>query len=639
MSHSSSIFPSIHKRLASLHRGGILICDPQRLDGFLKGTSRYRDLSSLFDGSKVNDLFIEGIAAALPDYSADEYIVVVRHRDSPTYISDTLGSSFSEGWILGTASGSLALCSFDSLLFWNPDNEEDGLVDEEDDLIRYVSFTVPPGWYRVAILAGKHSGYEDDGDTEWPTIEFVMTPTSERPLFSEINHKHNPSSTDSDLIQITPYEIPKKQLLEPFIDKELLRNVLSRFTQNAFGSFIRGLFNVGRQSCELFESLEGAGEGVYCQPILDSYGESLHRAYILHYLPLGLFRHPHLAQLIDEPTLVPRLENIRDIYKNACGHWGMVSPYLTAAVKLQSLGFLLNLSGIQRDQYEDEIFPQYGQLLEKVGLHTPTMLVGSYDSFIDLNVSGVDKALKNFLISNSECISIQLGSEHRRVSRFTAENSFLSGVLKSNKCPYEPLFENVLKANEHILDEFESLLQKDVREAELEKFLVAHYKDIFGNKYDRIETQIWLRFPELDIAGRDRRLDIFMRNSLSNDWELFEVKKVIPLTRNYRDIPVIASEITYAVQQLKNYSRNLLQYSVRERLARDGIEYFVPTLHLVAGRTPQISHEQWRWLLSSQDKDVRITTYDDLLAEMRLRLSENVRFLGMLNQNGEPDAD
>jgi hypothetical protein len=625
MDQSSVVFPIVHKRLTSLHGGGLAICDPQRLDEFWGGTSRYRDLSGFFDGSKGNGLFVEGMAAALSDWGADEYIGVVRHNDSPSFIRNPPGL-ISEGWILGTTTGNLTLCSFDSLLFWNPD-------EKDDDLLRYVPFTVPSGWYQVAILAGRHKEQDDNRNEGCPTMEFVLTPMPIRPVFSDINYRHNPDPEDDDLIQITPPEVQKPEASSSFIDRELLHTVLSRFTPNTFESFIRRLFNDDRQSCELFETLGDAGEGVYCQPILDSYGESLHRAYILQYLPLGLFKHPNLKELADDPVLVPKLERIRDIYKDACGHWGMISPYITAAVKLQSLGFLLNLSGIQREQYEDEIFPQYNQLIDKVGLHTPSVIVGSYDSFIDLTTPVVDKVLKNLFASNSECLSIQISSEQRRVSRFATESSFSSGVLRSNKCPYEPVFENVVKADEQILTEFESLLQKDVGEAELEKFLVAHYQDIFGSRYDRIETQIWLRFPEIDIARRDRRLDIFMRNSLSNDWELFEIKKVIPLTRHYRDIPAIVSEVTCAVQQLKNYSRNLSQYTVKESLARDGIEYFEPTLHLVAGRRPQIPHAQWRWLLSSNDKDVRIITYDDLLAEMRLRLSDHIRLLDMLKQS------
>lgn len=636
MSAKSTVFPVIHKELVSFHGGGgLFICDPQRLDEFMGRAARYRDLTDFFDGSNGDGLFTEGIAAALSVCCATEYIGVVRDNNSPSYVKET-PRLVSEGWILGTTTGSLMLCSFDSLLFWSPPTEDDELVDEDDDLIRYFPFSVPSGWYRVVILAGEHKELKDDADYERSTIEFVLTSTPERPVFSDISYKHNPASDiDNTPIRITPSEPQKPEALGPSIDRDLLRSILSRFTRHSFESFIKELFNDERQSCELLEPLTDAGEGVYCQPILDSYGESLHKAYVLQHLPLGLFKHPRLDKLADDPVLVPRLEKIRDIYKDACGQWGMVSPHITPAVKLQSLGFLLNLSGIQREQYANEIFPQYTQVLEKLGLHTPSMLVGSYDSFLDLNASGVDKALKSFFISNSECLSIQLSPGYQRVSRFTTENSFLSGVLRSNQCAYEPVVENVLKAHEQVLAEFESLLQKDVKEAELEKFLVAHYQDIFGNKYDRIEAQIWLRFPELDIAGRERRLDIFMRNSLSNDWELYEVKRVIPLISYYRGDPDFASEITHAIQQLKNYSRTLLQSSVKERLARDGIEYFEPSLHLVAGRIPQITHKQWRWLMSTHNKDVRIITYDDLMGEMRLRLSEKAQVLGMLNQKQE----
>lgn len=631
MRRASGVFPTlIHNTQASWFGAGLLICDPQRLDEFLDGKSRYRDLTVVFDGAdKELSICREGIAVPLFADNAGKTIIV-RHCDVPSYIKNH-SRVISEGWVLRTNTGDLLLCSFDSLLFWDP-------WESDEDLERYTHFTVKPGWYKVAIFANTELKEQDDYNDEEQAeiIEFVLTPARGHPAFTAIGDdlKRNYSSSDS-LSRTSPSSLQEPETLPPSVDKELLKPVLSRFTQNAFEAFVEELFNEDKQACERFESLKEAGEGVFCQPILDSYGESLHTAFVLQYLPLGLFNNPRLNELADDPALVPKLEKISNIYKDACGYWGMVSPCLLKAVKLQSLGFLLNLNGISRDLYETELFPQYQQLLEKIGLYTPKMLIGSYDSFIDLSAPVVHKVLKNFFISNSECLSIELSSEHQHVSSFTTENSFLSGVLKSNKCPYEPVFENPLKAREQILAEFESLLEKDVREAELEKFLVAHYQDIFGSKYDRIETQLWLRFPEMDIAGRERRLDIFMRNSLSNDWELFEIKKVIPLIGNYRNTPVIASEVAHAVLQLKNYSRNLSQYLVKEKLARDGIEYCEPTLHLVAGRIPQISHAQWRWLLSYHDKDVRIITYDDLLAEMHQRISEYTKLLGVLTDNQE----
>src|SRR5215813_14565818 len=100
---------------------------------------------------------------------------------------------------------------------------------------------------------------------------------------------------------------------------------------------------------------------------------------------------------------------------------------------------------------------------------------------------------------------------------------------------------------------------------------------------------------------------IFLRDGVINDWTIFEIKRVIPLTRSYRDVPVIAREITYATQQVRNYSRILRQDTVKRRFATQGIEYFEPALNLVVGKVPQIPHDQWRWLVS-KSKHITIGT-------------------------------
>jgi hypothetical protein len=207
-----------------------------------------------------------------------------------------------------------------------------------------------------------------------------------------------------------------------------------------------------------------------------------------------------------------------------------------------------------------------------------------------------------------------------KVDNFSSERNLAGGVFQNTKYPYEPVYLGEFR-KENLLAEFESLINNETRESDLEGFIVAHYQDIFGSKYDQIETQLWLRFPELDISGRDRRLDIFLRNSVINDWELFEVKRVFDLSGTYRDAPVLAKEITYAIQQIKNYSRTLSQDVVKRHFAKQGIEYYEPTLNIVVGRTPQISPEQWRWLVTN-DRDVNILTYDNLLNEMKLRVRE-----------------
>jgi hypothetical protein len=350
----------------------------------------------------------------------------------------------------------------------------------------------------------------------------------------------------------------------------------------------------------------------------------------LQYLPLGLFNQPDLNCLTGDPTLTVRLKQLKKIYNGVSGYFGMVSPELVKATQLRSLGFLVNLSGLSQRQYDEDIFPQYTRLVRKIGLHAPITLVGSYDSFMDFNAEAVQNVLKKFLSDRTDGFAVQISPAGTHVINFAGQTSFESGVLAVNKCPYEPIIAAAFEKNSQLIREFEYLIQKDCPEIERENFLIAHAKEIFGGKYDRVEAQIWLRFPDLDITGKERRMDVFMRNSISMDWDLFEIKNPIRLIRNYRDVPVMVAEVSHAITQLKNYSRLLSSRKVKETLKQSGIEYCEPTLNLVIGRKPQIPLEQWRWLLSSQDKDVRLITFDDLFSEMKIRLTDHARFIKQL---------
>jgi len=249
---------------------------------------------------------------------------------------------------------------------------------------------------------------------------------------------------------------------------------------------------------------------------------------------------------------------------------------------------------------------------------------------MDFNAGGVQSTLKKFLSDRTDGLAVQIGPAGNHVINFATQTSFESGVLAINRCPYEPIIAAAYEKSSQLIREFEDLIQKDCSEKELERFLIAHAKEIFGSKYDRVEAQILLRFPELDIAGKNRRLDVFMRNCVSNDWDLFEIKNPIRLIRSYRDVPVMVSDVSHAITQLKNYSRLLSSRKIKEALKQSGIEYCEPTLNLVIGRKPQIPLEQWRWLLKSQDNDVHLTTYDDLFAEMKSRLTDHARFIEQL---------
>ena len=183
-----------------------------------------------------------------------------------------------------------------------------------------------------------------------------------------------------------------------------------------------------------------------------------------------------------------------------------------------------------------------------------------------------------------------------------------------------------MRKADDICIEFEQLLNSNPSEKMLSDFIIENYRNILGFKYDAIESEVGLRFPELDIAGKNRRVDILVHNCVENDWELIELKKKIKLSKIYRGQPVFSSEIMGAIQQMRNYYNILQQDRVREKFLREGIEYYAPSLKLIVGGQKNVSQKQWRQMLLSTN-GVKLITYDDLIKEMKVRYS-------YVNKNG-----
>ncbi len=402
------------------------------------------------------------------------------------------------------------------------------------------------------------------------------------------------------------------------MDEGLLRNLIARLSKHAFEAFIPIFFSTPDEPCEPFPEI---GEGVFRTKLLDSYGGSIHAIYLLHFLPVEVFKHPKEV-ILGEPSIIGKLQRIRDRYRGQVGQWGMVSPHLVPGKALNEVFFLNNFAGITESECRAGILPRYKKTLKRFKLSPHIYGVGCCDSFVERNPEKVEKALQILLSQEGEGLRICLQEERTSVGIFRCEKSLFAGVSRHTRQPYEPVLVDTLHEKEDVVAEFETLIEKGAKESELEKFISAHYNDIFGPKYDRIETQLWLRFPRHDIAGKKRRLDVFLRNSVTNDWELFEIKRPVKLTSTYRDVPVIAHEVTHAIRQIKNYARILSQDMVKKQFAKEGIEYYEPSLNLVIGRTPQIPLAQWRWLLNTCGKDLRIFTFDELLKEMEMRLRD-----------------
>ncbi|MCI0561262.1 MAG: DUF4263 domain-containing protein, partial [Nitrososphaera sp.] len=234
--------------------------------------------------------------------------------------------------------------------------------------------------------------------------------------------------------------------------------------------------------------------------------------------------------------------------------------------------------------------------------------------------------LEELLSTRHASISIEVSGEILKVRRYASEKYLTSGVGRETRSLCNPVSTSTDSGKHPVLAEFEDLISRNPKEIEIQRFIERYYRDIFGAKYDRIETEIWLRFPELDISNHNRRLDIFLRNSIAGDWDLFELKRIVPrLTSTYRDIPVLVHEIYGGIQQVRNYERILCQKTTKDKFKHEGIEYFEPSLHLVVGRTPEIPHHQWRTLVKQESAHVKLLTYDELLDEMRTRFQENLK--------------
>ena len=288
--------------------------------------------------------------------------------------------------------------------------------------------------------------------------------------------------------------------------------------------------------------------------------------------------------------------------------------------------FVSNLIGIEKKIYYNKILPKLSEIV-KPSPYFNKIGIGTYDSFINRVPQKTETVLKK-LISNSQFETSLFYHEGRVfIEQHLPENFLQSGVLPKSLNPCDTVITLLPKNNIEIVKEFEDILNRNFKEDEMEKFLKKYYKVIFSNRYDRIETQLWLRFPELDINRKERRLDIFLRNAIEKDWELIELKGRSKIISNYRDIPTLSSTMTGAISQLRNYERILQQDSVKKKMKEQGIDYYEPQLRLVVGGKPEISIEQWRRIKVDNEKGLRITTFEDIMQEMKMRYLDFVSLI------------
>lgn len=414
------------------------------------------------------------------------------------------------------------------------------------------------------------------------------------------------------------------------MNKQFLKKILSTLDREAFSEFISELWKLDDVSTDFdYRKTKAIKHEMFEQHYWGKDGHKGIPDYQGYNLIIPFFQPIELFSDIAENSLInSELINQLKYYKRKINDRGSSWQFWTdGQYNMPRISFVTNFEGIEENFFLKNIFPKFEYIIEHLNITAETA-VGSCDTFLDLNPDNTFKAFRNFIEKNQKQISISFSKGNFECDYFLQDKYLSSGLLKNSKNPYETVYiENNIDKSE-IIKEFEFLINSDTSETNLEKFLKDNYKTIFGEHYDRVETQLWLRFPELDISNKNRRLDIFLRNSVERDWELYELKNTKKLTRTYRDIPTFTSEIHNAIQQVRTYEKLLAQEKVKNKFAREGIEYYYPEIRLVVGNRPDISDEQWRLLKSTNEHNLKIITFDELLASMKARynLKNNTDF-------------
>lgn len=403
------------------------------------------------------------------------------------------------------------------------------------------------------------------------------------------------------------------------MDNEQLLKRIGSLSQKDFIAFcFEMLKNTYGENLKNCTNIEGAFYTKSESGMLSPY--ELASIFIVDYLPYELFEDPQDIPF-NNPLIRKRLLSIKEEFDKSPVLFDGASCYATIDNIIGGIFFFNHIIGPQNEFFTEIALNKYKKMLIELGLYYKkigldiSLGIGCPNSYLDNNPQSVIRALE-YIESNNEQLSIEFSDQGYEVNKICQGKYVSSGVGRISGDIFFPCL--VLRKKDHICIEFERLLNSDPSEKIISDFIIENYRDILGFKYDAIKSEVGLRFPDLDISGKNRRVDILVHNCVENDWELIELKKKIKLSKIYRGQPVFSSEIMGAIQQLNNYYDILRQDRVREYFLREGIEYYNPSIKLIVGGQKNVSHKQWRQMLSSTN-GVHLITYDDLIKEMKTR--------------------
>ncbi len=389
------------------------------------------------------------------------------------------------------------------------------------------------------------------------------------------------------------------------MEDSAIRNIIRSLDRNAFQSFFNTLVSYFNDGISVPERVSNNIWASQAERFFQS-----EQAFFLNYCPTQIFKEFSLKN-IDVVSITEAIDYYRT-HKP-------ISPWLPIdGIEYYIINnfdsSLMNVQDIELVRFYEEKLASHGVT------DLPTIGVGNINTFLTAspdNMARMNSVINEFFKSYTDGVAICISEDKIEASDYVVQTEF-SGVTKASQHIVQPSFKILNKRS--ILDEFNKLLNSDVQESVLEEFLQEHYRDIFGNKYDRIATQLWLKFPELDIGQKDRRMDLFMRNAVSDDWEMFELKRAnLNSAKTVRGVPMFTDVVYQAIAQAKNYKALLNQDKVKREFAQEGIEYFEPEINIIIGKKPGISTQQWRRIIADHCGDVKVKTYDEFFKEAAYR--------------------
>lgn len=168
-----------------------------------------------------------------------------------------------------------------------------------------------------------------------------------------------------------------------------------------------------------------------------------------------------------------------------------------------------------------------------------------------------------------------------------------------------------------ILREFEALLNaSSTNELHIQRFLERYPEVLKSLGYVDCKPQIILR----EAGKRDLKPDFLLFKPGNNGFDILDLKLPSASIVRTEPYPRISHEITKAIAQLRAYRNYFSNAANRDRFVHShGIEFFEPSLIVTIGRQHQYPSAAIRNELQQQSRDVRLMTYDELVAYAKVR--------------------